>query len=133
MRPVSALTSELALGGAGTRGTKARKGDSDLRPALSHRVTVDVKRCYGGGMAQQPQDLHARREIEDRIIKLGERRRQLQGKVDKNTQNIVDVLPEALRAGIPFDGVAKLIGVPRQTLYRWRAATAYVRNGGRPG
>jgi hypothetical protein len=84
-------------------------------------------------MTQQARDIQARREIEDRIVKLGERRRQLQGKIDKNTQNIVGVVPEALKAGIPFDGVAKLIGVPRQTLYRWRAAATYLRSGGRPG
>jgi hypothetical protein len=84
-------------------------------------------------MATEPQDLQGRRAVEDRIIKLGERRRQLQGKIDKNTQNIVDVVPEALQAGIPFDGIAKLIGVPRQTLYRWRDAAVYLRSGGRPG
>jgi hypothetical protein len=96
-------------------------------------VTLGVKACYNEAMAQDTQDLQARREVEDRIIKLGERRRQLQGKIEKNTQNIVDVVPDALKAGIPFDGIAKLIGVPRQTLYRWRAAARYVRSGGRPG
>jgi transposase-like protein len=48
-------------------------------------------------------------------------------------QNIVDVVPEALQAGIPFDGIAKLIGVPRQTLYRWRMRLSTFEVVGGPG
>jgi hypothetical protein len=35
-------------------------------------------------------------------------------------QIAVELIPEAVDAGIPFDTFAKLVGVSRQTLYRWR-------------
>lgn len=57
--------------------------------------------------------------VEDRIVQLGARRRELQDKTRTTVKEMVDLVPEAQRVGISFDGIAKLIGVPRQTLYRW--------------
>jgi len=73
-------------------------------------------------MTNPEQDLQAKRAIEDEFVKLGKERRRLEGMLGKNLAAIVNQIPEALDAGISFDGVAKLVGYPRQTLYRWQAA-----------
>jgi hypothetical protein len=52
--------------------------------------------------------------------KLGKERAKLDAKLVENTQAIIDLMPEALSAGLPFDGYAQLVGVSRQTLYRWQ-------------
>ena len=73
-------------------------------------------------MTTTEQDLQAKRAIEDEFVKLGNERRTVEGMLGKNLAAIVDRIPEAIGAGISFDGVAKLVGYPRQTLYRWQAA-----------
>lgn len=41
--------------------------------------------------------------------------------VASSRQFIVDeLMPKAAEAGIPFDTLANLLGLSRQTLYRWR-------------
>jgi CRP-like cAMP-binding protein len=79
--------------------------------------------------------IQARRAAEDRVARLAEERRDLDNRVAANTQAIVAAMPEALDAGMTFDQLAELIGVSRQTLYRWprdRRNAAAWRNG-RPG
>jgi transposase-like protein len=33
---------------------------------------------------------------------------------------VEELMPKAAEAGIPLDALAKLLGISRQTLYRWR-------------
>lgn len=78
-------------------------------------------------MTDLPPDVRMRRELEDRILQLGARRRELQDETRTIVKEMVDLIPEAQRAGVSFDGIAKLIGVPRQTLYRWQEVASYRR------
>jgi hypothetical protein len=71
-------------------------------------------------MAQIPPDLQARRTTEDELVQLGSERNRLEGEQTSNIKAIVVAIPKAIETGIPFDGVAKLVGVSRQTLYRWQ-------------
>ncbi len=64
--------------------------------------------------------MQARRQIEDWAVTLGHERHNLESGLSVNTQRIIDLMPQALAAGIPLDGYAKLVGVSRQTLYRWQ-------------
>jgi transposase-like protein len=36
---------------------------------------------------------------------------------------VEDLMPKAVEAGIPLDALARLLGISRQTLYRWRDGT----------
>jgi hypothetical protein len=78
-------------------------------------------------MTDLPPDLQPRRRIEDRLIGLGDERRELQDKTKGTVKAMIDLVPEAQQAGISFDGIAKLIGVPRQTLYRWQEIAEFRR------
>ena len=71
-------------------------------------------------MSETPSDIQARRSIEDQIVKLGSERNRLESELGGNIEAIVAAIPKAIEAGIPFDGIAKLVGVSRQTLYRWQ-------------
>jgi DNA-binding transcriptional regulator YiaG len=71
-------------------------------------------------MTDLPPDIQVRREIEDRAAQLGAERRDLDGRVEANTQAVVDLLRDAEGTGVSFDQLAQLIGVSRQTLYHWR-------------
>jgi len=71
-------------------------------------------------MDEIPPEIRARREIEDQALLLGAERRNLESGLTVNTQRIIDLMPQALAAGMPLDGFAKLVGVSRQTLYRWQ-------------
>jgi transposase-like protein len=71
-------------------------------------------------MTETPSDIQVRRSIEDQIVKLGSERNRLESELGANIEAIVAAIPKAIEAGIPFDGIAKLVGVSRQTLYRWR-------------
>lgn len=71
-------------------------------------------------MNNLPPDIQARRAVEDRAIQLGSERRDLDDRIAKNTQNIIDLISDAADAGIPFDHLATMVGVSRQTLHRWR-------------
>lgn len=68
--------------------------------------------------------IEARRKLEDWAFQLGEERRQLDGQLDSNTKSIIQLLPQAIEAGIPLDQLAMMVGVSRQTLYRWREVGA---------
>lgn len=65
-------------------------------------------------------NIQARRAVEDRALQLADERRGLDSQITANTQAIIGLIPEAAKAGIPFEQLAGLIGVSRQTLYRWR-------------
>jgi hypothetical protein len=71
-------------------------------------------------MNETPPDIQVRRSIEDQIVKLGSERTRLENELGANIEAIVAAIPKAIEADIPFDGIAKLVGVSRQTLYRWR-------------
>jgi hypothetical protein len=64
--------------------------------------------------------LHKRHGIETLAVEAGEERAKLDDQFAVNTQWIMDLMPKAHEAGIPLDTFAKLVGVSRQTLYRWR-------------
>ena len=74
-----------------------------------------------------PSNIQARRAVEDRAIRLGGERRDLDNRVAVNTQAIIDLLPSAANAGVPFDHVATLVGITRQTLYRWQEVARRLR------
>jgi hypothetical protein len=64
--------------------------------------------------------LQRKQNYETLAAEAGEERAKLEDKLTVNTQWIIDLMPKAQEAGIPFDTFAKLVGVSRQTLYRWR-------------
>lgn len=66
------------------------------------------------------QRLRRRRAVEDEAIRLGAERADLEARLSYNTQDIIDRLKEAGEFGLPLDTFAKLVGVSRQKLYRWR-------------
>lgn len=82
-------------------------------------MTVAVKVRYALGMTELEQKLQARRAIEDRLIRLGRERKDVERALSANIQAITDAMTEAVDAGIPVEQVSKLVGVSRQTLYRW--------------
>ena len=71
-------------------------------------------------MADLPPSVEARRSIEDRAIQLSAERHDLDTRIATNTQAIIDLLLDAEGTGTTFEQPADLIGVSRQTLYRWR-------------
>lgn len=73
-------------------------------------------------MNDTPPDIQAKRTVEDEAIKLGKSRREIERREIANIQAIVDLIPRAVAVGVSFDQLAKLIGVSRQTLYRWQEA-----------
>jgi hypothetical protein len=79
-------------------------------------------------MAETPQDLQARRAIEDELVQLGSKRNRLESELGSNIKAIVAAIPKATEVGIPFDGVARLVGISRQTLYRWQGAIQRLRS-----
>jgi transcriptional regulator GlxA family with amidase domain len=79
-----------------------------------------------GGMTDLPPDIQARREVEDRAAQLGAERSELENKAATNIDAILDLLHDAEEAGIPLDQIARLVGVSRQTLYRWREVARHL-------
>jgi transcriptional regulator GlxA family with amidase domain len=71
-------------------------------------------------LSPQAQRLQRKQNRETLAIQAGEERARIEGELTENTQWIIDLMPKALEAGIPLDTYAKLVGVSRQTLYRWR-------------
>jgi DNA invertase Pin-like site-specific DNA recombinase len=81
-------------------------------------------------MNDLPPDLQARRVVEDELAKLGSERNRIESEAGANIEAVVAAIPDAIEAGIPFDGIARLVGVSRQTLYRWQGGIARLRSGG---
>ncbi len=71
-------------------------------------------------MTELPPHLRARREIEDQLVRLGRERHDLEARLAEIHGAIARLIPEATLAGIPLELAAKLVGVSRQTLYRWQ-------------
>jgi hypothetical protein len=74
-------------------------------------------------MTEIPPDLQIRRAVENELLRLGSERNRLESELAANIEAIVAAIPKAIEASIPFDGIAKLVGVSRQTLYRWQEVT----------
>jgi DNA invertase Pin-like site-specific DNA recombinase len=81
-------------------------------------------------MTDIPPNIQRRRELEDRAITLGAERLDLERKRDGNLGAIVGLLHDA-EGILPLEEIAKLVGVSRQTLYRWQD-TARDSSGFRP-
>ncbi|HXM87033.1 MAG TPA: helix-turn-helix domain-containing protein [Solirubrobacteraceae bacterium] len=75
-------------------------------------------------MTDLPPEVELRRAIEDRAIQLGTERHDLDSRLAANTQGIIDLLHDAQGAGVPYEQLAALVGVSRQTLFRWRETAA---------
>jgi hypothetical protein len=78
-------------------------------------------------MTDLPPDLQARRAVEDELARLGSERNRLESEAGTNLETIVAAIPRATEVGIPFDGIAHLVGVSRQTLYRWQGSLPILR------
>jgi DNA invertase Pin-like site-specific DNA recombinase len=76
----------------------------------------------------QAADIQRTRDIEDRAIALGDERGRLEDTLAANTTAIVELLRDWQGSGIPFDRIASLVGVSRQTLYRWQEVTRRLRS-----
>lgn len=72
-------------------------------------------------------ELLEQRSIEDRALRLGRERKELEKGLDAIMQQTIDLLDEASAHGVPLDRIAHLIGVSRQTVYRWRDVVARLR------
>jgi DNA-binding transcriptional regulator YiaG len=64
--------------------------------------------------------LAKRHGIEQLAADTGQKRAKAHDDLVANTEFIVRLMPEAVAADIPIDTFAKLVGVSRQTLYRWK-------------
>jgi len=80
-------------------------------------------------MATTLPELQARRAIEDAALRVRADREELQHQLARNTQNAIDLVRPALESGLSLDQLADLIGVSRQTLYRWRVVADRLRPG----
>ena len=74
-----------------------------------------------------PASVKAQRDVEDRAIKLGNERIELQGHLDKTVERAVELMGEAECNGVPLARLAELMQIERSTLYRLREATAILR------
>jgi DNA-binding transcriptional regulator YiaG len=77
---------------------------------------------YALSVAGLPNSIKARREIEDRAAQLGAKRAKLQSRLAANTSSMTELVRRAEGSGIPYEELAALLGVSRQTLFNWREA-----------
>jgi DNA invertase Pin-like site-specific DNA recombinase len=68
----------------------------------------------------QAHRLRRRAGIEDIVRDLGEQRSRLTDDLASVEQTMREIVLDALEAGVPLDTYAKLVGVSRPTVYRWR-------------
>ena len=78
-------------------------------------------------MATLPPEIQARRDFEHQALELGSKRVRLEGELGSNLEQIVDLLDKAHEVGVPIDHYARMVGVRRQQLYRWRGSIALLR------
>ena len=64
-----------------------------------------------------------RRATEDRALELGAERAELRRRLRENTTAITALCGTAVELGITVQHFARLVGVRRQSLYRWREGT----------
>jgi len=76
-----------------------------------------------------PPEIQARREIEDLAVRLGAERGDLANRTMHNTWEIMELLRKPGHGLIPLDQLANLLGVSRQTLYRWREIAHQIPDG----
>jgi predicted transcriptional regulator len=67
-----------------------------------------------------PQNIQARRAIENRASKLGVRRRGYETGLKQNSAEITKLLRDAEGSGVSLEQLAALLGVTRQSLAKWR-------------
>lgn len=72
-------------------------------------------------MVDLPPEIEARRSVEDRALKLGADRAELDAQLARNTLAIKALMGEAEAVRLPLESFAKMVGVSRQTLHHWRA------------
>ena len=69
----------------------------------------------------------ARRAVEDRAISLGNERADLEGRLARIIEEVVDLMAEAEANGVPIGRLAELVQVERSTIYRWRGSMQTLR------
>ena len=74
-----------------------------------------------------PLDVLARRAVEDRAISLGNERADLEGRLARIIEEVVDLMAEAEANGVPIGRLAELVQVERSTIYRWRGSMQTLR------
>jgi hypothetical protein len=65
-------------------------------------------------------DIDRRRDVEVRALNLRAERAELHGGLRENTAAITALHAEAVELGIAVEQFARLVGISRQSLYRWR-------------
>jgi transcriptional regulator GlxA family with amidase domain len=78
-------------------------------------------------MSQLPENIQARRAIEDQAVALGVERRNIDDQQIGNTRAIIDLIPSATEAGVSLEDLASMVQVTRQTLYRWQETARRLR------
>jgi len=72
---------------------------------------------------RKAEKLEWRQGLETLALETGQKHAQHLDDLASSRQFIVEqLIPKATDAGIPFDALAKLLGISRQTLYRWQQA-----------
>ena len=73
--------------------------------------------------------LEKRQGTERIAVETGEARARAQDELRSNMQFVVEeLMPRAAEQDIPLDRLAELLGVSRQTLYRWRDELAAMKS-----
>jgi len=78
-------------------------------------------------LAAERTRLERQRETEDQAIDLGAQRADLEQRLSENTEAILALFDAAGEVGIPAEQFARLVGVSRQSLYRWREVARRLR------
>ena len=65
--------------------------------------------------------------MEDRAISLGNERADLEDRLAKIIEEVVDLMAEAEANGVPMGRLAELVQVERSTIYRWRGSMEILR------
>jgi hypothetical protein len=74
-----------------------------------------------------PSNVQVQRAVEDRAIKLGNERAELEGRLGEIIEEVVDLMVEAEGNGVPIGRLAELVQVERSTIYRWRGSIEILR------
>ena len=93
----------------------------------SQCVTQGVAQRYRVVVADLPPDIRARRDVEDRAMRLRAERADIAARNAANIRAIVALLDDAKQAGVRLDDLAELVDVSRQSLHRWREAAVLKR------
>jgi transcriptional regulator with PAS, ATPase and Fis domain len=98
---------------------------------LYHTATQNVAICYSVAMSQDPiaedkaAKLERKQALERLALETGQKYAQLANEMASDRQFIVEeLMPQAVEASISVEALAQLLGISRQTLYRWQEALA---------